>query len=220
MQLWLARHAQPLIAPGICYGQLDVAADAAATAACAHKLASVLPLQIKVVTSTRQRCQQLAQALQKLRPALSYSTDTRLQEMDFGHWEGHAWENIPPAELAAWTDNFPNYAVGQIGENVSVFMARVAEALDMLKTPQNQNQHPYDQTDVLWITHAGVIRATELLMQGIRHIEHAHQWPKTAPNYGQWRTYEHMNIPSEITQKNSSNRLSQATDITPKYLKP
>ena len=29
--LWLVRHAQPLIESGICYGQLDVAADAGAT---------------------------------------------------------------------------------------------------------------------------------------------------------------------------------------------
>ena len=30
-QLWVVRHAQPLVAPGICYGALDVTADPAAT---------------------------------------------------------------------------------------------------------------------------------------------------------------------------------------------
>ena len=40
MNLWLARHAQPLIGAGICYGVLDVAADAALTTAAAKALAA------------------------------------------------------------------------------------------------------------------------------------------------------------------------------------
>lgn len=194
MKLWLVRHARPLIAPGLCYGQLDVAADAAATAECARELMTLLPAQIHIVTSTLQRCQQLAQALQQLRPTLTFHTDARLQEMDFGRWEGRAWQDIAPAELAAWTDNFPDYAVGQTGENVSAFMRRTGLAFDAAKIPPSPNQP--DKTDVLWITHAGVIRAAKLLAQGIRHIEHAHQWPQTAPNYGQWRTLE-LSTPEE-----------------------
>ena len=31
-RLWLVRHARPLVAPGICYGRLDMQADAQATA--------------------------------------------------------------------------------------------------------------------------------------------------------------------------------------------
>lgn len=178
MKLWLVRHAQPLIAPGICYGRLDMAADTAATAECARRLAIELPTGIPVAASPRQRCGQLAQALQALRPDLACQTDACLQEMDFGDWEGRAWQAIDPAELQAWTDDFADYAVGRTGESVSAFMARVASAFDALELPH----------DTLWITHAGVIRAVELLAQGLRRIDHASQWPLQAPNYGQWRT--------------------------------
>ena len=178
MKLWLVRHAQPLIESGICYGQLDVAPDAAATLECAKKLAAQLPTGTRVITSPLQRCEQLAHVLLGLRPDLTYKTDTRLQEMNFGQWEGRAWQAIGPAELQAWTSDFANYAVGRDGESVTLFMARVASAFDVLQ----------DQHDTLWISHAGVMRAVQLLAQGLRSIERADQWPLNAPDYGQWQT--------------------------------
>jgi alpha-ribazole phosphatase len=185
MKLWLVRHAQPLIAPGICYGRLDVPADADATAECAKTLAARLPPNLRVISSPLQRCEQLAQALHALRPDLAYKTDARLQEMDFGQWEGRAWEDIAPLELQAWTDDFAHYAVGQDGESVATFMARVGSAFDALG----------GQGDTLWITHAGVIRAAGLLTRGVRHIAHADQWPLDAPKYGQWQI---LDIPLDI----------------------
>ncbi|SFC00445.1 alpha-ribazole phosphatase [Polaromonas sp. OV174] len=180
MKLWLVRHAQPLIAAGICYGQLDVAADAGATAACALQLAAQLPHGLHVVSSPLQRCEQLAQALQGLRPDLTYKTDARLREMDFGRWEGLAWQAIAQSELQAWTDDFAHYAVGRHGESVSAFMARIAWAFDALPATG----------DTLWITHAGVMRAVQLLSRGQRHIASAAQWPLEAPKYGQWQTVD------------------------------
>lgn len=195
MNLWLVRHAQPLIDAGICYGRLDMAADADATAECAARLAAQLPAGLRVVSSPLQRCEQLAHALHALRPDLAYKTDGQLQEMDFGQWEGCAWQDIPRAELEAWTSDFAHYKAGHDGESVTTFMARVGAAFDGL-TPQSQTLTPalsrramaQDSGDVLWITHAGVIRTVELLAQGVRHIEHADQWPVEAPKYGQWRT--------------------------------
>ena len=192
MKLWLVRHAQPLIDAGICYGRLDMAADAEATAECAAKLATQLPAGLRVVSSPLQRCEQLAQALQALRPDLAYKTDGQLQEMDFGQWEGCAWQDIPRADLEAWTGDFAHYNVGHDGESVAAFMARVGAAFEGL-TPQSQIPAMVPRTmaqdsGVLWITHAGVIRAVELLAQGVRHIERANQWPVEAPKYGQWRT--------------------------------
>ena len=192
MKLWLVRHAQPLIDAGICYGRLDMAADAEATAECAAKLATQLPAGLRVVSSPLQRCEQLAQALQALRPDLAYKTDGQLQEMDFGQWEGCAWQDIPRAELEAWTGDFAHYNVGHDGESVAAFMARVGAAFEGL-TPQSQIPAMVPRTmaqdsGVLWITHAGVIRAVALLAQGVRHIERANQWPVEAPKYGQWRT--------------------------------
>ena len=196
MKLWLVRHAQPLIEAGICYGRLDMAADVAATAECARQLAELLPAGIPVRTSPLQRCEQLAQALQALRPDLAYEIDARLAEMDFGCWEGRAWNDIDRAELQAWTDDFACYAAGQEGESVTGFMARVALAFDELTrgtlTPALSRGEREEErgSDMLWITHAGVIRAAQLLAQGIRRIERADQWPMDLTNYGQWRTLD------------------------------
>ena len=176
MTLWLVRHAQPLIEPGICYGQLDMPADALATRECAQQLAELLPTGIAVVSSPLQRCEQLVAILIGLRPDLTYKTDLKLQEMDFGNWEGCAWADIAKNELDAWTEDFTNHKAGHTGESVAQFMARVGRAFDGLSPA----------TDTLWVTHAGVIRAVELIASGTRHIERADQWPTAAPAYGQW----------------------------------
>ena len=195
MNLWLVRHAQPLIDAGICYGRRDMAADADATAECAARLAAQLPAGLGVVSSPLQRCEQLAHALHALRPDLAYKTDARLQEMDFGQWEGRAWQDIPHAELEAWTGDFAHYQAGHDGESVTAFMARVGAAFDGLPSPSqtltqalSRRAREPAESGVVWITHAGVIRAVELLAQGVRHIERADQWPVEAPKYGQWRT--------------------------------
>ena len=177
--LWLVRHARPLIEPGICYGQLDVAADAEATRVGAEALAGLLPHGIPVLCSPLQRCEQLAQVLLGLRADLAYKTDARLKEMNFGQWEGQRWDAIDPAALAAWTDHFAHHTAGTRGESVATFMARVAAAFD--ERPRAAS---------VWITHAGVIRASQLLAQGVRHIARADQWPVDAPAFGQWCTLD------------------------------
>jgi alpha-ribazole phosphatase len=180
MTLWLVRHATPLIEPGICYGRQDVAADMTATAECAQALANLLSATTRVISSPLQRCEQLAKALCGLRPDLAYKTDSRLQEMDFGAWEGRAWQDIPAADLQAWTDGFAHHCVGGSGESTMQVMARVASAFDELQ----------GSGDTLWITHAGVIRAVELIAGGVRQINQAKDWPVNAPAYGQWCTLE------------------------------
>ena len=174
--LFLVRHAQPLIEAGMCYGQLDMPAEASATLACAQALVNILPPGIAVVTSPLQRCEQLAQALSRLQSNLTVKKDARLREMNFGGWEGRPWADIARAELQAWTDDFASYRPGGSGESVNAFMARVAAAFDAL--PRT--------ADTLWITHAGVIRAVQLIASGQRQLQQADQWPVAVPAYGQW----------------------------------
>lgn len=176
MKLWLVRHAKPLIDAGVCYGRQDVAADADATAKCARMLAEMLPLATRVISSPLQRCERLALVLSGLRADLTYKTDPRLQEMDFGSWEGRSWQDVGPAELQAWTDGFAHHCVGGNGESTLQVMARVASAFDELQ----------GEADTLWVTHAGVIRAAELIARGQRQITRADEWPINAPSYGQW----------------------------------
>ncbi len=176
-QLWIARHAQPLIAPGICYGQLDVPADVEATAACALQLAKALPPGIRIICSPLQRCELLAHVLIGLQPDLTYKTDPRLKEMDFGQWEGQRWDDIGAAAIDAWVADFVHHRPGG-GESVGQFMRRVAAVWDETASAAG--------TPTLWITHAGVIRAATLLQGGQHQITSAAQWPAAAPGFGRW----------------------------------
>ena len=180
MKLWMARHAQPLIASGVCYGSTDVPADAQATLVAAKALALVLPQGLLLLSSTLQRCAQLTRQLQTLRPDLTCRMDARLTEMNFGCWEGQRWDAIPQAELECWTADFAQHACGG-AESVAEFMRRVSAVWDE-QTERGQ--------DVVWITHAGVIRAASLLAKGVRDISQAKQWPQDAPGFGQWCSLE------------------------------
>ncbi len=179
MKLWLARHAQPLIGAGICYGALDVAADAALTTAAAKSLASTVPANTVCFISPLRRCQQLAAALALMRPDLAIKsntcTDVRLVEMDFGHFEGQPWSNIPKAAVDAWTADFGNHRFGG-KESANEVLQRVKAALD---------EHAALGADnILWITHAGVIRACSLSEQGIYRVETPEQWPQAVVEFG------------------------------------
>lgn len=63
-RLWLVRHARPEVAPGLCYGRLDVAADARHSRESARLLAQALPpvwppcttLRYKDVSCLRSTC--------------------------------------------------------------------------------------------------------------------------------------------------------------------
>ena len=180
MKLWLVRHAQVVLPPGTCYGALNVPADAEATRQSASALAQALPPRATIRTSPLQRCEQLTQAVIGLRPDLVYKTDTRLQEMNFGAWEGRPWADIPLGEIEVWTANFADHAAGGHGDSVGAVMARVAQAFDELA------QAP----DTVWITHAGIIRAAELVASGVRHVSRPDQWPRDGVACGQWRTLE------------------------------
>lgn len=179
MNLWLARHAQPLIGAGVCYGALDVAADAGLTTAAAKSLAATVPANTVCRVSPLRRCQQLGAALALLRPDLliksNTCTDARLAEMDFGHFEGQPWANIPKAAVDAWTADFGNHRFGG-SESANEVLQRVKAALD---------DHAAIGTDhVLWITHAGVIRAASLLKQGIHRVTSPEQWPQAVVEFG------------------------------------
>jgi len=175
MALWIVRHARPLIAAGICYGVLDVQADASETDQAARELADTLPKAVLLRVSPLTRCQQLARALCALRPDLQARTDPRLREMDFGSWEGVAWDAIPQAALQAWTDAFGNHRFGGAESSNEVLM-RVGRVWD-----EDHGEH-----DTVWITHAGVARAARLLADGVRTLTRADQWPLEAPGYGKW----------------------------------
>lgn len=193
--IWLVRHAQPLVDAGLCYGHLDVPADQSATVAAASQLAqrllSLAPecMPHKIVVSELQRAQQLATALQVHLPQLTIHVDARLNEMNFGRWEGVAWDAIPKQEYDHWIADFAHYRFGT-QESCQEMISRVSACyLDWqhhLQT-QTQSQAKTSKPELLWICHAGVIRALQYFLQTkSTSIQHAHDWPKSALAFGEF----------------------------------
>ncbi len=155
LTLYLIRHPRPLIAAGICYGQLDVEAENPAPIV--ERLRAELPPGLPVWSSPLQRCRTLAEALH---PAPQI--DTRLMELNFGAWEGRPWDAVPRAELDAWAADVAGYA-SPGGESPRQLQARVLDFVAGLGTGEH-----------VLVTHAGVIRtllaqaAGESIADGLR----------------------------------------------------
>jgi len=179
-RLWLLRHAQPRVAPGICYGRLDVPADAALTAQAAHHFSAAWPAGAVLRSSPLQRCGQLAQALQP-GGGQPPARDPRLQEMDFGQWEGQAWDAIARPAIDAWAANLLHMAPGD-GESLASMLQRVQSAL--LHSWASDSQH--GRCDVAWVTHAGVIRCVQWLLRHHPQQPTSADWRLPAPGFGQW----------------------------------
>jgi alpha-ribazole phosphatase len=153
VRLYLIRHPQPAVAPGICYGRtdLDLAADPAPIAAA---LREFLPADALLYSSPLTRCRQLAEALH---PAPVF--DARLREIDFGDWEMQPWDAIDRAAIDAWAaDPFDFEPPG--GETVAALRVRVVDFLATLL--------PSAADDVVLVAHAGVIKVCAAELAGER----------------------------------------------------
>ncbi|MDO9270597.1 MAG: alpha-ribazole phosphatase [Methylobacter sp.] len=147
MDIYLIRHTQTATDPGLCYGQSDIAlADSFPDEmASLHDKLPEFDDDCTVFSSPLTRCLQLAETFSD-----TVITDARLQELDFGEWEGKCFDDIDAAVLQHWTNNFVTAAPPK-GENFEDLYQRTGSFWqDLLAT---------DAKQVLVITHAGVIRA-------------------------------------------------------------
>lgn len=167
MILHLVRHPRPLGAEGICYGRLDLAAEGIDGAAA--RLAALLPPELPVWTSPLRRCRELAQ---RLHPAPR--VDERLQEMDFGAWEGRPWDDIGAAALDAWAADLEGFAPPG-GESALALQARALDFVAGLAAPE-----------AVVVTHAGVMRMLLAHWAGVP----AREWTRLAFAYGAVTTVE------------------------------
>jgi alpha-ribazole phosphatase len=176
MILHLIRHPQPLIDPGICYGQLDVAAE--------NPVATAERLRVELLpglspgftlwSSPLRRCRELSETLAELLTPLHLPVqfDVRLMEMNFGAWEGRPWDSVPRSELDAWAADVEGYAPPG-GESPHQLRKRVLDFVAGL----GDGEH-------VLVTHAGVIRlllahaAAASIADSLRH----------APGYGSLTT--------------------------------
>jgi alpha-ribazole phosphatase len=183
MTIWLVRHAKPLVEKGLCYGRLDVSANQTLTEIATDELINALSESSGVkllLTSPRRRTKQLANLLAE-RLNLDPLEEPRLAEMDFGEWEGRLWADIPKSAIDLWTEDFNNHAFGG-GESTGQLLHRVWQ---LMQNPTSRN------TDQLWVTHAGVIKAVQYLIRtGDPHIKSASDWPLETTGFGNWVTVE------------------------------
>lgn len=143
MQVFLIRHPRPLIEAGRCYGRLDV--DCEDSQPIAERLRASIPPDTPVITSPLRRARRLAEAL-----APETRIDERLSEIDFGEWEGKAWDDIDRMALDRWAADVLHF-VPPGGESVAQLQARVIDFATDLRA--------LDMPCVAIVSHAGVMRA-------------------------------------------------------------
>jgi len=150
MLVYLIRHPQPIEAQGLCYGREDLPVERSAVAAAAAAVRGRIPAAVlrsaTVFSSPMSRCLGLARELADLcEPIVSDD----LVELNFGAWEGMAWEAVPRDELNAWAADVWEYRPGG-GESAAM-------AADRWRRWSQALQHRATDA-VLAVTHAGLIR--------------------------------------------------------------
>jgi alpha-ribazole phosphatase len=136
--LYLIRHTKPDIAPGICYGQLDIGVSDSFVEE-TRAVLNYLPSLDLIITSPLLRTRKLAEYLaQELQCELQ--TDARLMEKSFGAWEGQAWDDIARCEINEWASEVMSYSpLG--GESAQQVMQRVQTFLhDMAQLPDGHGK--------------------------------------------------------------------------------
>ena len=144
----LVRHTRPAAAASLCYGRTDMALPGGwrtDVAACVARL----PATACVYTSPAIRCRLLAREIGR-RDRVEVRVDDRLQELDFGRWEGRPWGAIPADEIDAWRDDLLDYAPGG-GESLRMLWSRVQGWFDDVLAPAGGR--------AIVVTHQGPIRA-------------------------------------------------------------
>jgi alpha-ribazole phosphatase len=155
-RLALIRHPRALVADGICYGRLDFPLHPDGIADLAELCARLHGFRAEVLwTSPSRRCMAVADALAPVL-ALQPTVDQRLLEMDFGAWEGIAWDLIDRAELDRWAAAPADFAAPG-GETGAALTARVAALAAMLRA---------DGRDGVVVSHGGPLRLLPALLRG------------------------------------------------------
>jgi alpha-ribazole phosphatase len=151
----LVRHPAVANAAGRCYGRLDLPlADPTSIAPILTALAPVRGATIH--TSPLARCRLLAEALAADWTQPPPILDPRLMEMDFGAWEGLAWDDIPRADLDRWAADLPAFAPPD-GETGAALIARVAAFWkNLLERPGSH----------VVVTHGGPLKVLMALAEG------------------------------------------------------
>ncbi len=153
MEIYVIRHTQ-VASKGLCYGQSDVVL-AESFLEEAEAIRAELPTDFdRVYSSPTERCRQLSEALNL--GTVEY--ERKLMEMNFGDWEGKAWNELDQESLNIWMNDFVNTQPPN-AESLSIVYKRVATFMEHLRKEKFSK--------VLLVTHAGVIRCLWAYLLGV-----------------------------------------------------
>ena len=150
MRLILLRHPKPLCEKGICYGRLDLECEPQALSEAVSRLRK-LAFTSPTFTSPARRARDLAARL-STQPIV----DDRLQELNFGDWEGRRWRDLEREAIDAWDQGLPDSAPPN-GETLTAMADRCASWLKSLQP---------SESPVRAVTHAGPIRVIKAMLNG------------------------------------------------------
>jgi alpha-ribazole phosphatase len=150
MQFFLVRHPQPADVTGLCYGRQEVPVGPVSVADAVAEVRGRIPEKVlegaRIFSSPASRCLILARYLSAPRePEVAED----LAEMDFGSWEGRAWDQVPRDQLDAWARDLWHYRPGGV-ESAAMVAARWQRWVKRLRGTGDGA--------VVAVTHAGVIR--------------------------------------------------------------
>jgi len=129
----LVRHPPAAIAEGVCYGRLDIGLRGDATETVREVVSAIAGAEagaVQVWASPAARCLVVAETVVRALGA-DLLVDPRLQELDFGAWEGLEWNNVPRASLDAWAAEPIGFAPpgGETGEALLARVRAVHQAI-------------------------------------------------------------------------------------------
>jgi len=179
MTLCVWRHPPPIGAPGRCVGRIDLPVDRRKAKRLAHAIrtrARRERLPRRVVTSTAWRTRCVGRILRGW--GWQHTVDARLDELDFGRWDGLRWSDISAAAVQAWCDDFAMHAVGG-GESVEALLARC------LGWWREQRGLPVGERAACMVGHGGWISAARWLQAHRGEPPDAARWP-AAPAYSEF----------------------------------
>jgi len=141
---------------------MDVADSFAAEAAAVSNWLDRVEL---VITSPLLRTRRLAEHI-ATEHRCELLGNARLMEMNFGDWEGRAWNDIACSEIDAWSADILHYTPPN-GESAQQMQTRVQSMMqDLAQLPQ---QH------IALVAHGGSIRAALAQLAGIP-LSHTLNW--------------------------------------------
>ncbi len=180
MDLVLVRHPETNAQKGTCYGRVDFPLKEPVRKTTIETFASLRFPYSHCVASPLPRAKALAEDLllyhsESQTKAMSNGPesnsiqatnllfDPRLQEMDFGDWDGKLWDELPKRETMLWMADFVNRKTPN-GEAFTDVIARTKSFLEDWSSNGNKRQEAESLAGkkldkLLVVAHSGSIRA-------------------------------------------------------------